>query len=104
MSGSLRSSASVGMEGMSEEVHSGTAPVKTSCEHQADCLKRIQAILDGGATEEEKEHFRQNIDICQPCIDMYKLEKCIKEALQGKIEKKCCPDKVAAAIRSQIVS
>ncbi|GAA4446670.1 hypothetical protein GCM10023189_02080 [Nibrella saemangeumensis] len=92
------------MEGMSEEVQSGTAPVKTTCEHQADCLKRIQAILDGGATEEEKEHFRLNMDICQPCIEMYKLEKCIKEALQGKIEKKCCPDKVAAAIRSQIVS
>ncbi|WP_379848337.1 zf-HC2 domain-containing protein [Larkinella bovis] len=79
-----------------------TAPTKESCEHQAKCLKRIQAILDGGATDEEKEYFKQHIEICQPCIDMYNLEKCIKEALQGKVEKKCCPDKIAAAIQAEI--
>lgn len=78
--------------------------MKDHCEHQAECLKRIQSILDGGATEEEKAYFAKNMDICRPCIEMYKLEKCIKEALQGKVEKKCCPDKIAAAIRSSIVS
>ncbi|WP_128547259.1 hypothetical protein [Larkinella soli] len=76
--------------------------MKEHCEHQADCLKRIQSILDGGASEAEKDHFRQNMDACKPCIDMYNLEKCIKEALQGKVEKKCCPEKIAAAIRSGI--
>jgi hypothetical protein len=100
MSGSLHSSTSVGVEEKQQMV----TPMKDHCEHQADCLKKIQAILDGGATEEEMEHFRRNIDVCQPCIKMHNLEKCIKEALQGKIEKKCCPDKVAAAIRSQIAS
>ncbi|RAJ97844.1 anti-sigma factor (TIGR02949 family) [Larkinella arboricola] len=97
MSGTLNSSTTVGMEG-----RQATAPMKESCEHQADCLKRIQAILDGGATDEEKEHFKQHIEICKPCIDMYHLEKCIKEALQGKVEKKCCPEKIAAAIRTEI--
>lgn len=99
MSGSLDMSTSVSVEGQQE-----TASVKQSCDHQADCLKRIQSILDGGATEEEKEHFKEHLDQCMPCIEMYKLEKCIKEALQGKVEKKCCPEKLAAAIRSQIVS
>jgi anti-sigma factor (TIGR02949 family) len=102
MSGSLHSSASVSVESIQGATPSAEG-VKQHCEHQANCLKRIQSILDGGATEEEKEHFRQHMDQCRPCIEMYHLEKCIKEALQGKLEKKCCPDKVAAAIRSQIV-
>jgi len=98
MSGSLHTSSSVGIEGKE------AAPAKQHCEHQAECLKKIQAILDGGASEEEKAHFLQNINVCMPCIEMYALEKCIKEALQGKVEKKCCPEKVAAAIRAQIAS
>jgi len=97
MSGSLHPSAPVGEEGKQE-----TAPMKQHCEHQSECLKKIQAILDGGATQEEIEHFRLNMDVCRPCIEMYKLEKCIKEALQGKMEKKCCPEKVAAAIKTQL--
>ncbi len=97
MSGTLHSSTTVGMEGRQT-----TASMKESCEHQAECLKRIQAILDGGATDEEKEYFKDHIEICKPCIDMYHLEKCIKEALQGKVEKKCCPEKIAAAIRAEI--
>ncbi|WP_234736108.1 zf-HC2 domain-containing protein [Tellurirhabdus bombi] len=97
MSGSLHPSDSVSAEGKQE-----TAPMKERCDNQARCLKRIQAILDGGATEEEIEHFKQHIDICKPCIDMYHLEKCIRAALQGKVEKKCCPEKVAEAIKAQV--
>jgi anti-sigma factor (TIGR02949 family) len=76
--------------------------VKTQCEHHAECMKAIQAILDGEATDSQKEHFRQNMDKCMPCIETYRLEKCVKESLQNKIEKVPCPKNLIAAIRSKL--
>jgi anti-sigma factor (TIGR02949 family) len=77
-------------------------PQKTYCEHHAECLKKIQAVLDGQATEAEKEHFRQNMDECLHCIQMYHLEKCIKEAVQNKLDKRLCPDNLVATIKAKL--
>ena len=59
-------------------------PKKESCENHAQCMKMIQAILDGEATEEQKAHFRDNMDVCMPCINEFHLIKCIKESLCEK--------------------
>ncbi|CAG5010529.1 hypothetical protein DYBT9275_04744 [Dyadobacter sp. CECT 9275] len=78
--------------------------MKHSCEHHAECMKIIQAILDGEATEEEKDHFRDNMDKCIPCIESYRLEKCIKDSLNFKLEKKPCPQSILNTIISKINS
>ncbi|WP_197491722.1 MULTISPECIES: hypothetical protein [Emticicia] len=65
-------------------------------------MKMIQAVLDGSASAEEIEHFKQNMDVCMPCIETYKLEKCMKEAMQEKVEKKCCPEKLVLDIKAKI--
>jgi len=75
---------------------------KTYCEHHAECLKKIQAVLDGEATEAEKDHFRDNMEDCLHCIKMYHLEKCVKEALQNKVDKKNCPGDLLAAIKAKL--
>ena len=75
---------------------------KTYCEHHAECLKKIQAVLDGEATEAEKDHFRNNMEDCLHCIKMYHLEKCVKEVLQNKVDKKPCPNDLLAAIKSKL--
>ncbi len=77
-------------------------PSKTQCEHHAECMKAIQAILDGEATESQKDHFRQNMEKCMPCIETYRLEKCVKESLQQKVKKMICPDKLIGAIRAKL--
>ncbi|TAE41717.1 MAG: hypothetical protein EAZ70_00260 [Runella slithyformis] len=77
-------------------------PSKTYCEHHAECLKKIQAVLDGEATEVEKDHFRENMEECLHCIKMYHLEKCVKEVLQSKVDKKICPDNLLAAIKLKL--
>lgn len=79
-------------------------PMKQHCEHHAECMKMIQALLDGEANEEEKEHFRQNMDKCMPCIQTYHLEKCIKDALHSKVERRLCPEKLVAIIKSQFTN
>ena len=76
--------------------------MKTQCEHHAECMKSIQAILDGEATEMQKEHFRLNMDQCLPCIEIYRLEKCVKESLQSKVSKIPCPENLIATIRTKI--
>ncbi len=76
--------------------------MKHTCENHTECMKMIQAILDGEASEEEKEHFRQNIDVCIPCIKQYHLEKCIKESLSNKIERKPCPENLVNAIKVKL--
>ncbi|WAC11027.1 phosphohydrolase [Dyadobacter pollutisoli] len=78
--------------------------MKQTCEHHAECMKIIQAILDDEATEAEKDHFRENMDKCIPCIESYRLEKCIKDSLNLKIEKKPCPQSILNTIISKINS
>jgi anti-sigma factor (TIGR02949 family) len=77
--------------------------MKLDCDHKGDCLKMIQAILDGSSTEQQIERLRNNLHTCQPCIKMYQLEKEIKELLSGKMEKKCCPEQLAASIKARIL-
>ena len=78
--------------------------LKHTCEHHAECMKIIQAILDDEASEAEKNHFRENMDKCIPCIEAYRLEKCIKDSLNMKIEKKPCPQSIMDKIISKINS
>jgi hypothetical protein len=65
--------------------------MKDKCENHEECMKLIQAVLDGSASASEMEHFKNNMDNCKPCIEGYELEKSIKFSLHDKVEKKCCP-------------
>ncbi len=78
--------------------------MKYSCEHQSDCLKFIQSILDGAATEQDLERLKLNLETCQPCIKMYHLEKEMKALLQNRMEKKCCPEVIIEDIRTRIAT
>jgi anti-sigma factor (TIGR02949 family) len=82
--------------------NSGTVEMKQKCENQAKCMQMIQAVLDGSATKEEIEHFKSNIDVCMPCIEVYELEKGIKNILNTKIEKKCCPQQTIDLLKAKI--
>jgi mycothiol system anti-sigma-R factor len=78
--------------------------MKENCSHQADCLKMIQLILDGEATEQQLAKLKINLESCQPCIRMYHLEKEVKELLTKRMEKRCCPEELVATIKSRILS
>ncbi|GGC02314.1 MULTISPECIES: phosphohydrolase [Dyadobacter] len=94
--------ASLTTPSVTEEAQKQT--MKHTCEHHAECMKVIQAILDDEATDAEKEHFRTNMDKCIPCIESYRLEKCIKDSLNLKIQKKPCPQSILDTIISKINS
>lgn len=78
--------------------------MKEHCSHQADCLKMIQLILDGEATEQQLARLKVNLETCKPCIEMYHLEKEVKELLTKRMEKRCCPDQLVATIKAKILT
>jgi hypothetical protein len=75
---------------------------KTSCEHQAECMKMVQLIVDGQASDDQINQFKQNMDKCLPCEQGYELEKCIKETMQLRLEKKCVPSSLIDCIKLKI--
>ena len=55
---------------------------------KATCLEMLQVILDGEATDDQKEYFKQHMDICLPCFKGYELDMAIKQLVKSK----CCGD------------
>lgn len=81
---------------------SSSTLVKTHCENHERCMQMIQAVLDGSASADEFEHYKKSISECLPCIEGYELEKSIKEALNQKVQKKCCPQQTITNIKTKI--
>lgn len=75
---------------------------KTSCEHKADCMKMVQLIVDGQASDEQIHQFKLNMDKCLPCEKGYELEKCIKETMKLRLEKKSIPSNLIDCIKQKI--
>lgn len=78
--------------------------MKQNCSHQSDCLKMIQLILDGEATDQQLDRLQLNLETCKPCIEMYHLEKEVKELLTKRMEKRPCPDRLVATIKEKILT
>lgn len=72
---------------------------KHNCEHQEECLKMVQKIVDGQASDQEITDFKGKIESCMPCEKNYELEKCIKETIQLRLEKKCVPASIIDCIK-----
>jgi anti-sigma factor (TIGR02949 family) len=72
---------------------------KSTCK---ECLESLQLFVDGEASQEQENHFKRHLDECLPCYNFYNLEKCVKEALQNKIEQRPVPPSLADKIRTQI--
>lgn len=83
---------------------SAVPAMKEHCGHQNDCLKMIQLILDGEATDQQLDRLQLNLESCKPCIQMYHLEKEVKELLTKRMEKRPCPDQLVATIREKILT
>jgi len=75
--------------------------MKKSCEHQKDCMKLIQRILDKEASPEEEAAFLANKNQCIPCQEGYELETSLKKAIKEKCTAKC-PDELFARIKEKL--
>lgn len=69
---------------------------------KATCMEMLQMILDGEASAEQQNYFKQHMDHCMPCFKSYEVDMAIKEMLQ----RKCCggdaPPELVQKIRSHL--
>ena len=75
---------------------------KETCEHQEECMKMVQKIVDGQASASEIEEFKSNMKSCIPCENGFALETCLKETIQLRLDKKCVPLSLIECIRQKI--
>ena len=77
--------------------------MKQDCENKRECLEMLQAILDGEATPEQKDHFlKKHLEECMPCYKNYHLEVAIRELIKSK----CCnqaPQELVEDIRKKVM-
>jgi mycothiol system anti-sigma-R factor len=62
------------------------------------CMQMLQIILDGEATPDQREYFRDHMDKCMPCFKTYEVDMTIKEMLRIK----CCGDQVPKELVEQL--
>ena len=77
--------------------------MKQDCPNKQECLQLLQAILDGEASEQQKETFmKQHLEECMPCYQNYHLEVAIRDLLK----KKCCneaPQDLVNSIKDKVI-
>ncbi|GAB1446958.1 MAG: zf-HC2 domain-containing protein [Cyclobacteriaceae bacterium] len=61
-------------------------PFTGSSGKKSTCLEMLHAILDGDASEEQQEYFREHMDECMPCYKSHELDIQIKQLIKSK----CC--------------
>jgi anti-sigma factor (TIGR02949 family) len=72
---------------------------KATC---GECLKSLQLIVDGEATQEQEVYLMSHLDECLLCYNYYEMEKSVKKLLRNKIEKKACPESIIESIREKL--
>ena len=68
-----------------------------------DCLKKLQSILDGEASSDEKKHFlERHLEDCMPCYKHYHLEMAIRDLLKTKCWNHQAPTEIIESIKNKI--
>lgn len=65
---------------------------------KSTCLEMLQVILDGEASTEQKQYFKEHMDMCLPCFKGYELDMAIKQLVKSK----CCGGDAPAELVEQI--
>lgn len=66
------------------------------------CMEMLQLILDGEATEDQRQYFKNHMDKCKPCFKSYNLDHAIKELLRERCYNDAVPPGLVESIRMQI--
>ena len=70
-----------------------------------ECLKKLQFILDGEATPDQKQEFiEKHLEVCMPCYKHYHLEMAIRDLLKSKCGNHKAPDEIVQNIKNSINS
>lgn len=65
-----------------------------------DCnetLKELYGFLDGQLSDEDREHIRQHLDDCSPCLEAFDFEAELRLVVRSR-----CVEQVPESLRARI--
>ncbi len=89
------------MNSVNSENNAATPLIETQA-GLSKCLEVINLILDGEASEEQLSYFDSKIKCCEKSMGYFNLEKCIRDVVKMRIEKKDVSPKLVEEIRSKL--
>lgn len=66
------------------------------------CMEMLQAMIDGDASPQQQEDFKEHMYGCMPCYQKYNLEVVIKELIKSKCCGKDAPADLIQKIKAKI--
>jgi len=69
---------------------------RSSCE---DALTELYTFLDGELTTDKREHIRQHLDDCNPCLEHYDFEAELRIVISTK-----CRESVPESLKAKIAA
>ena len=76
---------------------------KQECVNQRECMEMLQLIVDGEASQEQKEHFLlHHLEECMPCYKNYHLEVAIRHLLKNKCTGQA-PQDLVDSIKARVI-
>ena len=82
--------------------------MKSSCNEQGQCkehekcMELLELILDGEASDQDKQYVNSHVERCMPCYRAYNLEKEIRKVLKNNLHQKPVPDDLVNSIKIKI--
>jgi len=68
-----------------------------------NCNELLQLIVDGEATREQETYFKEHITECVFCLNNYRVEQGMKQAIKEKIARLDVPKGLQESILSKII-
>jgi len=62
----------------------------------------LQLVLDGQATAQEIDRFREHLNECPECLGQYEVDAAVVDLLKKKCGGGPAPDDLVARVRSQL--
>ncbi len=69
-----------------------------------ECLRILNLVLDGEASEEERLIFTEYLENCMPYFEIYNIDRKIRELIRQKCCDKKLPEEVKQEIRERVFS
>lgn len=66
------------------------------------CLKVLQIVLDGEASQDEQLFVQQHIATCEHCCECYATDKELRDCIKSKIERLTVPMDLLSNIKIKI--
>jgi anti-sigma factor (TIGR02949 family) len=67
-----------------------------------DCVRNLYSVLDGEASKDQEEYFRNHINECSPCFNRYEIDKSVKEVIKLKVEHRDVPQSLISSIKDKL--